>query len=207
MGFTEFADYFKTLLAALSSFLAGVTALLVAYKNLRDRPRPPEPKVKTGRPQKSHRARRVVVGALAVAGVVLLINTVALFAGKGFPRFARASVAIDIPRIRMTLIPRASALGDPNVLENIAGVIEGIRDPGAYRVVIYAMTDRWFVQPVATEPLIHINPDGTFSSAIHLGTQYAVLLVKPTFRPPIIADAVPAGGHDVVVVATYAGTK
>jgi hypothetical protein len=61
------------------------------------------------------------------------------------------------------------------------------------------------VQPFADQPFTTIQPDSTWKSATHLGTEYAALLVEPGFRPPPILDALPTVGGDVAAVAIAKG--
>jgi hypothetical protein len=62
------------------------------------------------------------------------------------------------------------------------------------------------VQPLATEPFTTIEPDSTWKNRIHLGTEYAALLVESTYRPPEKTDVLPTTGHGVVAVAAVRGT-
>ena len=48
--------------------------------------------------------------------------------------------------------------------------------------------------------------DSTWSNTIHLGTQYAALLVGPGYRPPDRTDSLPQPGGDIVAVASVKGT-
>jgi hypothetical protein len=73
-------------------------------------------------------------------------------------------------------------------------------------IVLYARSQRWWVQPFADRPFTSIGPDGTWSTRIHLGTEYATLLVHPGFHPPPVTDTLPSKGRDVVAIATTKGT-
>jgi hypothetical protein len=73
-------------------------------------------------------------------------------------------------------------------------------------IVIYARSQRWWVQPFADRPLTSIAADGSWKSTIHLGTDYAALLVRPNYHPPAVTDTLPAVGGDIVAVATSKGT-
>jgi hypothetical protein len=188
--FAEFAATFVGLLTALIGLLAGGTGILKASGELR----------KVNAPR--GRTRALLIAALAVAGLVVA-GALGLLTARMFPTVFGASV----PTLRLTMIPRASTTGDPLILETIEGVVEGVLAPQNYRVVIYAKTNRWYVQPDETERLIHINPDGKFSSAVRLGIQYAVLLVNPTYNPPIMAEAIPGDSADILVLKTYEGRK
>jgi hypothetical protein len=109
------------------------------------------------------------------------------------PRARQARVKLSI-----TSVPPKGA--GPDRLEAIAGRVSGVR-PKDYRIVIYALTDMWYVQPYIDFPLTTINPDGRWESTIHLGSEYAVLLVKPSFKPSPTLAMLPAMGGEVVAIA------
>jgi hypothetical protein len=50
-------------------------------------------------------------------------------------------------------------------------------------IVLYAKSDIWWIQPNRRHPYTPIRPDGTWSADIHLGMEYAALLVDPDFQP------------------------
>ncbi len=58
------------------------------------------------------------------------------------------------------------------------------------RVVLFALSGVWWVQPFENEPFtaIHLDPGAsgtTWKSATHPGTAYAALLVDARYRPPL----------------------
>jgi hypothetical protein len=61
------------------------------------------------------------------------------------------------------------------------------------------------VQPLVSNPFTKIQPDSTWKSPTHLGTEYAALLVEPGYIPPATMDALPAEGRGVVAVAVTKG--
>lgn len=106
------------------------------------------------------------------------------------------------PAISFTAVPPAAAGG----AERTAGV-EG-RVTGAVpgqRIVLYAKAGVWWVQPLTAEPFTAIQADGRWKSTIHLGTDYAALLVDPGYRPPDTAESLPQPGSGVVAVAVVKG--
>ena len=106
------------------------------------------------------------------------------------------------PSIQFTKVPRAGG-GGPSRLEQIEGRVTGAR-PGE-RIVLFARSGGWWVQPLANEPFTVIDPDGTWRNSTHLGTEYAALLVTADYRPPARTDALPPHGGSVLVVATIKG--
>jgi hypothetical protein len=71
--------------------------------------------------------------------------------------------------------------------------------------VLFAKAGIWWVQPTRDEPFTAIQPDSTWTSSIHLGTEYAALLVGPGYRPPPRLEELPAEGGDVIALKTVAG--
>lgn len=110
-----------------------------------------------------------------------------------------SSVTSNGPAIRITEVPTYDPVGGPVALEGIAGDVSGV-DPKNFRIVLYAFTDNWYVQPYVMAPFTEIDPDGKWRTQSHLGSRYAALLVKPTFHPRSIAPSLPGVGDDVVAI-------
>lgn len=107
------------------------------------------------------------------------------------------------PSILFTTIPPA-AVGGSERTAPVAGRITGTR--AGQRVVLYTKSGVWWVQPLTAQPFTTVEPDATFRSAIHLGTEYAALLVDAGYRPANTADALPPLGNGVVAIAIVKGT-
>lgn len=90
------------------------------------------------------------------------------------------------------------------MLEAIEGSVNGAR-PGQ-RIVLYARSGDWYVQPFADQPFTDIQPDSKWSSSTHLGTEYAALLVEPEYQPPAKIGSLPSRGGAVAAVASTPGT-
>jgi hypothetical protein len=73
-------------------------------------------------------------------------------------------------------------IGGPETSTFIEGKVSA-PDPTKYKVVIYALTDMWYVQPLIAEPFTSVGPDGSWSAWIHTGRDYAALLVDESFSP------------------------
>jgi signal transduction histidine kinase len=106
------------------------------------------------------------------------------------------------PSITIDHVPRADPGGTPR-LSDIAGQAAGAQ-PGQ-RVVLYARSGDWYVQPFVDAPFTAIRSDSTWASRTHLGTDYAALLVNADFQPPAIAAALPGPGGGVAAAAVVAG--
>jgi hypothetical protein len=108
------------------------------------------------------------------------------------------------PSIEFSTVPEAGD-GGSDRLGRIAGRVAGAR-PGQ-RIVLFAKSESWWVQPLNTQPFTTIEPNATWTSTIHLGTDYAALLVEPGYHPPATVESLPRPGGDVVAVAATKGSN
>ena len=108
------------------------------------------------------------------------------------------------PTIEFTTIPQANA-GGPAELAGVAGRVTGARPN--QRIVLFAKSDQgWWVQPFRSRPFTDIAPDSTWKSSIHLGQEYAALLVDADYRPPATTESLPERGGGIVAVARVGGS-
>ncbi len=74
------------------------------------------------------------------------------------------------------------------------------------RIVLYAKTDgRWGSCPQSGQPFTKIEADGRWKASVHLGLQYAALLVDQTYDPPEQTESLPIVGNGVVALAVVNG--
>jgi hypothetical protein len=74
------------------------------------------------------------------------------------------------------------------------------------RIALYAKTDgRWGLCRQSGQPLTNIESDGLWTGSVHLGLQYAALLVDPTYNPPEQTESLPIVGKGVVAVVVVNG--
>ena len=92
------------------------------------------------------------------------------------------------PAIEFSIIPPAEE-GGPDKRATIAGRVIGAR--AGQQIVLFAKAGNWWVQPTTDEPFTSIQPDSTWTNSIHLGTEYAALLVEPGYRPPPTIEVLP----------------
>src|SRR5712675_2190937 len=86
----------------------------------------------------------------------------------------------------------------------IDGRATGAR-PGQ-RIVLYAKTDgRWGVCRQSGQPFTNVETDGRWEASVHLGIQYAALLVDPAYNPPEQTESLPIAGNGVVALAVVNG--
>ena len=114
----------------------------------------------------------------------------------------RAPKSDGTPTIEFTKIPPA-AEGGAEKFATIAGRVSGAR--AGQRVVVYARSGVWWVQPFTEQPFTPIQANSEWSTVTHLGDKYAALLVEPTFKPPMRIEVLPSQGDSVVAVVTTKG--
>ena len=86
----------------------------------------------------------------------------------------------------------------------IDGRVTGART--GQRIVLFAKTDgRWGVCRQSDQPFTNIETDGRWKASVHLGLQYAALLVDPTYNPPEQTESLPTVGNGVVALAVVNG--
>jgi hypothetical protein len=84
------------------------------------------------------------------------------------------------------------------------GRVTGAR--AGQRIVLYAKTDgRWGLCQQSDQPFTNIESDGRWKALVHLGLQYAALLVDPTYNPPQQTESLPIVGNGVVALAVVNG--
>lgn len=113
------------------------------------------------------------------------------------------------PSISITHVPHARKDGESRKdgeypTEPISGDVKGINF-GTHKIVIYAFAGgAWWVQPTVASPLTEDGSSG-WQTITHLGSIYAVLLVKSSYKPPATTTNVPKTGGDVVAVKLFQG--
>ena len=125
------------------------------------------------------------------------LATVILFVG------CRARNADTKPSIELTKVPPAAQGGRERV-DTISGRVQG-GHPGQ-KIVVYARSGPWWVQPWPDHPFITIQPDSTWSTETHLGFEYAALLVEPDFHPAPTVDVLPTLGPSVAAIISVKGS-
>ncbi len=106
------------------------------------------------------------------------------------------------PSIEFVKIPPA-AQGGREKVDTISGRVVGAQ-PGQ-RIVVYARSGPWWVQPWPDQPFIPIQADSSWGTSTHLGFEYMALLVEPGYKPPATMDTPPAEGNSVAAVAKVNG--
>ncbi len=107
------------------------------------------------------------------------------------------------PSITFTRVPQADVAGSAS-----NDIIEGrvTRASPGQKIVLYAKTGKWWVQPLADQPFTEVRRNFTWTNATHLGTQYAALLVTDGYRPQSALDSLPQTDDRVLAVAVVPGS-
>jgi hypothetical protein len=132
---------------------------------------------------------------LRILSAIVFLSAVALVACQsGKPQ--------ETPSITFTKIPPA-AQGGRERLDTISGRVSGAR-PGQ-RIVVYAKSGPWWVQPWPEQPFIPIESASTWSTQTHLGYEYAALLVNADYHAAPTIDVTPTMGGSVVALRIVNG--
>jgi hypothetical protein len=123
-----------------------------------------------------------------------------------------SSSKISAPTLAFSKVPAAEQESpyktDISERDYKTDIIEG-RATGArpgQRIVLYAKTDgRWGVCRQSGQPFTNVETDGRWEASVHLGIQYAALLVNPTYNPPEQTESLPIVGNGVVALAVVNG--
>ena len=108
----------------------------------------------------------------------------------------------NTPAIEFTRIPQADPAGSSSN-DIIEGRVTGAS--AADKIVLYAKTGKWWVQPLVDQPITNLRPNFKWTNATHLGTHYAALLVKDGYRPQRVLDSLPKPGGDILALAAVPG--
>jgi hypothetical protein len=147
--------------------------------------------------QPCSRERNAAPGALSFRFALFALLAAATLAGCKLKQNT-------LPALRITLVPPSDA-GGPQKLDRIGGTVAGAK--AGQRIVIYAHSGPWWwIQPLADQPYTQIEPDGSWTNSIHLGTEYAALLVDPSYHPDSRVMPLPGLGKGVLAVMVTKGT-
>ena len=95
-------------------------------------------------------------------------------------------------------------MGGGPALQTITGRVKNTNPED--RVVLFARSGDWYVQPFIDQPYTAIQSDFTWSNSTHLGTEYAAVLVRPGYVPPAVTAELPKEEEYVLAVVMVDGT-
>ncbi len=103
------------------------------------------------------------------------------------------------PKITFTRVPQATT-GAAEKLDVIQGRVDGAK-PGQ-QIVLYVKRNNWWLQPLANAPFTKIQQDSTWINSIHVGPEYAAVLVDQGYTPQAEIEDLPKPGNLVHAVST-----
>ncbi len=107
------------------------------------------------------------------------------------------------PVLAITTAPEA-VIGGPQKLDLIQGTATGAT--AQHKIVLYAFSGgTWWVQPMVENPYTAIDREGNWENRIHLGYEYAALLVQDSYKPLAKLDHLPAEGGPVLSITVAKG--
>jgi hypothetical protein len=107
------------------------------------------------------------------------------------------------PSIEFPKVPPASQ-GGPDITDTIEGRVIGAR-PGQ-QIVLFAHSGQWWVQPLVARPFTKIQADSTWTNSIHLGLEYAALLVEEGYTPQPTMASLPEKGGQILAISIVKGS-
>jgi hypothetical protein len=129
---------------------------------------------------------------MAIAVCVLSMSVIAPAGG--------AIAKPDRIEIQFTTVPPPG--GGSNQMLTIAGVVKGINAKEcSCRLVLYAQTDKLYVQPWADAPFTELKADNSFETSVHLGNYYYALVVSRTFQPAATLNEPPTATGEILAVS------
>jgi hypothetical protein len=138
----------------------------------------------------------------AQPGCAAILLIVLVLSSAGCSRNAKQTVE---PKISFTQVPQWNP-GDRNLQDVMEGTVSG--EQPDQRIVIYSKAgELWWLQPLLTSPFTTILPDHVWRNEAHLATDYAALLVDPTYQPAPVMDQLPKRGPGIAAVAVAHGPE
>jgi hypothetical protein len=107
------------------------------------------------------------------------------------------------PSVTLTTIPIAGPGGPDNVAV-FEGDVRQARD--GQRLVLYSKAGVWWLQPNADGPYTAVQPGGHWKREVHLGSEYAAILVDARYNPPATTPTLPPIGNSIIAISTAPGS-
>src|SRR5690349_3204096 len=112
-------------------------------------------------------------------GSHLPLGRLMLFTADGEPNEPGAlSASASRPQCRRVTTPCVSLHVPLPGAAQLSGHAYNV-DPARIKVVVYVLTNEWYVQPLADAPFTDISADGSWTCSIHPWQSILVLLVDP----------------------------
>jgi hypothetical protein len=102
--------------------------------------------------------------------IITLVSALVLCKGTALPQGAQPAVTLNTPAAGAVVLSGRAFNVDPNKI----------------KVVIYALTNQFYVQPFVAQPFTNIAADGSWPSQTHAWSSLVVLLVDPSHYTPLL---------------------
>jgi hypothetical protein len=108
-------------------------------------------------------------------------------------------------QISFTQVPQWNT-GDRDEQDVIEGTVRGARQ--GQKIVLYSKSGGlWWLQPLLSSPFTAILPNKEWRNEVHLGTEYAALLVDSSYHPAAVLRQLPERGGALAQVAVARGQE
>jgi len=131
------------------------------------------------------------------------IALILCISGLACPAYSAPRSPEKVPSVTIVRVPPRHPGGKHTVFR-ISGKVGGV-DPRECRVIVYALTDKWYVQPTEDQPVTVITDDLAWDTTTHGGKRYAALLVRKEYDAAIHLGKLPSKGKDVLDLVDVAG--
>jgi len=108
--------------------------------------------------------------------------------------------------VKLDRTPVLDSIGGDRDVDTISGTVKS-KYIKKNKIVIYAFTTMWYIQPLDTQPFTEINPSGKWKSATHRGSKYLIMLVEPEYTPATTMKSNPAKNDKVISYITFPKEK
>ena len=98
--------------------------------------------------------------------------------------------------------PTIQFIGIQDGANTISGAVNNI-DPRKTKVVLYALTNQWYIQPNTATPYTNICGDGTWTNSTYPWSKIIALLVDSTYKPAATKLTHPSLDSGVIGWAEY----
>ncbi len=116
--------------------------------------------------------------------------------------FSYAMLSFNDPKIIIDTKPTINWTPQSEDLLSISGRIINLNDPENYIIVVYALTNYWYVQPFDNESITLVGAKGEWHLQTHAGGEYCVILARKTYIPEKTLTILPNKGGDIVEIIT-----
>lgn len=121
-----------------------------------------------------------------------------------FSAYLAYSIFKQPPKTSISYInmPPFDSLPQSEEMYPISGKISELDYYSNYRIVVYAHTNRYYIQPGLDKALTEINENGYWQTETRKGGEYLILLVKKRFEADSLMNSPPQKGSNIIEIFT-----